>query len=128
VASGARRRALGLAAAAACGAAAAGCGGDGDGRASSAGAEPLGDRSAGSVVQFADCGDWNGGTRAERLATIAAIRGRLTPERSRTAASPLTDERAYTVFENACGQGIDSLRLYKLYVKVQGFAPLDPQR
>jgi hypothetical protein len=106
---------------------AAGCGG-GDERSASASqaakAQPVGEQSAGSVAQFADCGDWKRGTRAERYATIAVLRGRLTPERSKSAASPLSDDRAYEVFQNTCSQGIDSLRLYKLYVKVQGFAPL----
>jgi hypothetical protein len=101
----------------------AGCGGD-DSPSSSAGAEPVGRQSAGSVVQFADCGDWRRASRGERYATIAALRGRLTPDRSPNAASPLPDDEAYEVFQNTCAQGIDSLRLYKLYVKVQGFAPL----
>lgn len=101
-----------------------GCGGGDDAASPAAGAQPVGDRSAGSVVQFADCGDWRRGTKAERYATIRALRGRLTPDRSKTAASPLPDDRAYKVFQNTCSQGIDSLRLYKLYVKVQGFAPL----
>lgn len=102
----------------------AGCGGQDERASQAARAQPVGDKSAGSVVQFADCGDWRTATRDERYATIEALRGRLTPERSKTAASPLPDDRAYTVFQNACSQGIDSLRLYKLYVKVQGFAPL----
>lgn len=106
-------------------AAAGGCGGGAEQASSPAArAEPVGKRSAGSVVQFADCGDWRRATRFERYATIEALRGRLTPERSKTAASPLSDDRAYEVFQNTCAQGIDSLRLYKLYVKVQGFAPL----
>lgn len=110
----------------ACLAGSAGCGGEGE-TSSRAAAEPVGRQSAGSVVQFADCGDWRRASRDERFATIAALRGRLTPERSKTAASPLPDERAYEVFQNTCAQGIDSLRLYKLYVKVQGFAPLMPK-
>ena len=88
-------------------------------------AEPVGIESAGSVAQFADCDDWNGGTRAERMATIEEIRGQHTPQRSKTAASPLSDERAYAIFEKACAPDYaGSLRLYKLYVKAQGFSPL----
>lgn len=88
-------------------------------------AEPVGIESAGSVAQFADCDDWNGGTRAERFATIEEIRGQHTPQRSKTAASPLPDERAYEIFEKACAPDYaGSLRLYKLYVKAQGFSPL----
>lgn len=107
-------------------AAAAGCGEEASSGAPGARAEPVGDKSAGSVVQFADCGDWRRGTRAERYATIVALRGRLTPERSKTNASPLSDDRAYEAFQNTCAQGIDSLRLYKLYIRIQGFAPLTP--
>jgi hypothetical protein len=112
-------------------AAASGCGGDEEARspspaaASPAAAQPVGDESAGSVAQFADCGDWRGGTKAERFATIEVLRGQLTPQRSETAASPLSDERAYAVFQKACSPDYaESLRLYKLYVRVQGFAPL----
>jgi hypothetical protein len=101
---------------------AAGCGG-GDG-ASRAAALPVGDLSGGSVATFVDCGDWRGASRDERYATIEALRGRLTPELSKTNASPLADDRAYEVFQAACAHGPESLRLYKLYVRVQGFAPL----
>jgi hypothetical protein len=101
-------------------AALAGCGDDDDEP-----AKPVGKESAGSVVQFADCRDWRKGTVDERHATIDALRGQLTPERSKTAASPLSDDRAYAVFQKACAQDYAShLRLYKLYVRVQGFAPL----
>ena len=101
----------------------AGCGGD-DAK-ETAGAQPVGDISGGSVAQFADCGDWKGGSREERYATIKVLRGQLTPQLSKTAASPLSDDRAYEVFQNACSpEWADSLRLYKLYVKVQGFEPL----
>lgn len=107
--------------------AAAGCGGGDAARSASpaAAAKPVGDERAGSVAQFADCGDWRAGTRAERLATIEVLRGQLTPQRSRTAASPLSDERAYEIFQKACSPDYaESLRLYKLYVRAQGFAPL----
>jgi hypothetical protein len=88
-------------------------------------AKPVGDPSAGSVVQFADCGDWRRGSTAERVATIKELRGQLTPQTSRTAASPLADERAYEILDRACQfETAESLRLYKLYVRAQGFAPL----
>jgi hypothetical protein len=122
---------VGLAAALAAAALAAGCGGEDSEPAAHAApekakvAEPVGIESAGSVAQFADCDDWNGATRAERMATIEEIRGQHTPQRSTTAASPLSDERAYDIFEKACGPDYaGSLRLYKLYVKAQGFSPL----
>ena len=104
----------------------AGCGGGGgeEGPQASAGAKPVGDMSGGSVAQYANCGDWREGSEAERYATIRVLRGRLTPDSSKTAASPLADERAYEVFQDACAQGIDSLRLFKLYARVQAFEPL----
>ncbi len=109
-------------------AAAAGTGcGDDDPAASKAAspAKPVGKESAGSVVQFADCGDWRRGNRAERMATVVAIRGQLTPQRSRNAASPLPDDEAYTLLDDVCkDEALSSLRLYKLYVRMQGFAPL----
>jgi hypothetical protein len=108
---------------------AAGCGGD-DSAAPERPAKvvdinPVGIERAGSVAQYADCGDWKGGTRAERMATIADIRGQTTPQLSKTAASPLPDADAYAIFQKACSpEWADSLRLYKLYYRVQGFAPL----
>ena len=103
---------------------AAGCGGGGDASSPSA-VKPLGKESAGSVVQFADCGDWRAGSREERVATVLALRGQLTPQRSATAESPLPDDRAYALLDKACTPDFaKSLRLYKLYVKMQGFAPL----
>ena len=105
---------------------AAGCGRDERARSSATpAAKPVGQESAGSVAQFADCGDWREGTKAERLATVEVLRGHLTPQRSKSAASPLSDERAYELLDKACSPGYaESLRLYKLYVRMQGFAPL----
>jgi hypothetical protein len=101
----------------------AGCGDQGTPSGQSA--KPVGNPSAGSVVQFADCGDWRRGSTAERFATIKELRGQLTPQTSRTAASPLADERAYEILDRACRfETAESLRLYKLYVRAQGFAPL----
>ena len=103
----------------------AGCGDDPKPSSQSSGAKPVGKESAGSVVQFANCGDWRKGSPAERYATVRAIRGQLTPQLSKTAASPLPDERAYAMLQRTCSAGtLDSLRLYKLYVRMQGFAPL----
>ena len=101
----------------------AGCGDQGS--PSGRSAKPVGNPSAGSVVQFADCGDWRRGSTAERFATIKELRGQLTPQTSPTAASPLADERAYEILDRACRfETAESLRLYKLYVRAQGFAPL----
>ena len=104
--------------------AAAGCGED-EAQSPSAAAKPVGHESGGSTVTFANCGDWQRGSEAERYATVRALRGQLTPQRSRSAASPLPDERAFTAFNKTCATpGAESLRLYKLYVRMQGFAPL----
>jgi hypothetical protein len=102
----------------------AGCGSGGDSSRSPA-VKPVGEDTAGSVVQFADCGDWRAGSRAQRVVTVERLRGQLTPQRSKTAASPLPDARAYALIQKACAPAFaQSLRLYKLYVRMQGFAPL----
>ena len=89
-------------------------------------AQSVGERTAGSVVQFADCDDWRRGTKAERKATVLELRDQLTLQGSRSNASPLSDERAYAKLQKACTATdyAGSLRLYKLYVRAQGFAPL----
>ena len=109
-----------------------GCGGDDEPAspakppaAEEARAEPVGTSRAGSVTQFADCDDWRAGTPAERRATVVELRGQLTPQGSETAESPLSDGRAYQILQKACSPDYaGSLRLYKLYVRAQGFAPL----
>jgi hypothetical protein len=86
---------------------------------------PGGTNRAGSVAQLADCASWRSAGREERFAIIADIRGQHTPQRSKDARSPLPDEDAYDIFQRACKPDYaDTLRLYKLYVRVQGFAPL----
>ncbi len=78
---------------------------------------------AGSTAQFADCADWRRGTVAQRRVTITSIRDQLTPQRSETAESALSDDAAYRTFDKTCSSGIaDSLRLYKLYARAQAFA------
>ena len=89
-------------------------------------AQPVGKESAGSVTQFADCDDWRAGSPAERRATVVELRRQLTPQGSEDAKSPLADERAYEILQKACTPDFaGSLRLYKLYVRAQGFAPLN---
>jgi hypothetical protein len=106
-----------------------GCGASGDdGRgepARGAEAEGVGIVRAGSTAQFADCEDWRRGTVDQRYATIEDIRGQLTPQSSETAESDLSDESAYRVFQHSCANDFaDKMRLYKLYVRAQAFAPL----
>ena len=88
-------------------------------------AEPLGEELGGSVAQLAQCSDWNGGTEAEKLATIADIRAQVNREDSGVSAPPLTDEEAMEVFNNACSEEFaDGFRLYVVYARAAGFAPL----
>lgn len=83
---------------------------------------------AGSTAQFADCADWRRGTVHQRRVTITSIRDQLTPQRSATAESALSDDAAYRIFDKTCSSGIaNSLRLYKLYARAQTFAGLAPQ-
>ena len=105
------------------------CGADGDSSSRDQG-EPVDIRGVGlmrgnSTAQFANCGDWRLGSVERRYATIKDIRGQLTPQRSRTAESDLSDEAAYRVFQHACAAEFsDKLRLYKVYARAQAFAPL----
>ncbi len=81
--------------------------------------------SGNSTAQFANCRDWRRGSVEQRHATIDDIRGQLTPQRSRSAESDLSDQAAYKLFQHACAAKFsDKLRLYKLYAHAQGFAPL----
>lgn len=81
---------------------------------------------AGSTAQFADCAGWRRGTEEERRATITSLRDQLTPQRSVTAESALSDDAAYRMFDKTCSSGIaDNLRLYKLYARAQVFAPFE---
>ena len=117
--SAARSTALALAALAAL----AGCGDD-DGKSEPA-AKPAGKEIAGSVVQYADCKDWRRATVEERKATVVELRNTLTPQGDATPESSLDDDHAYEILQTSCSQSYaGSLRLYKLYVKAQGFAPL----
>ena len=78
---------------------------------------------AGSTAQFADCAGWRRGTVEQRRVTITSIRDQMTPQRSETAESALSDDAAYRTFDKTCSSGIaGSLRLYKLYARAQAFA------
>ena len=106
----------------------AGCGAGSDettsGKVKTENVEGIGLVRAGSTAQFADCADWRTGTVAQRRVTIASIRDQMTPQRSETAESALSDDAAYRTFDKTCSSGIaDSLRLYKLYARIQAFAP-----
>ena len=103
----------------------AGCGDEQEAGQEGSDVEGVGIVRAGSTAQFASCRDWRNGNDADRYATIEDIRGQLTPQDSETAASDLSDEAAYELFENSCANDwAASLRLYKLYARAQAFAGL----
>ena len=80
---------------------------------------------ANSTAQFASCRDWRRGSEDQRYATIADIRGQLTPQTATDPDSGLPDEAAYEIFEKVCANDYaTSLRLYKLYARAQAYAPL----
>lgn len=104
----------------------AGCGSDDEQPAPSAGAaEPLGEETAGSVAQLAQCRDWNRGDEAEKLATIADIRSQVNLQDSGFEAPPLSDEEAMELFDNGCAEPYaQGFRLYILYARGAAAAPL----
>ena len=108
----------------------AGCGSEDDEQAAAArsdgsAAEPLGEETAGSVAQLAQCRDWNRGNAAEKLATIEDIRSQVNLEDSGFDAPPLSDDEAMELFDNACAASYaQGFRLYILYARGASAAPL----
>jgi hypothetical protein len=101
----------------------AGCGGNAPSEPQ--GLSGVGPVSAGSQAQYADCEHWNSGTAEDKLATIADIRGQLTPQDSRNSDSGYPDEAALELFDRVCSYEFAAkLRLYKLYARAAAFAPL----
>lgn len=114
-------------AAAAVAAALAGVGcGTGEARSTTAAeAEPLGEETAGSVAQLAQCRDWTRGNETEKLATIADIRSQVNRPDSGFDAPPLTDAEAMELFDNSCAAPYaQGFRLYILYARGASAAPL----
>ena len=108
-----------------------GCGGSKDDQPTSAAtgkaapAEALGEDTAGSVAQLAQCRDWNRGDRAEKLATIEDIRNQVNRGDSGFDAPPLSDAEAMELFDNACEASYaQGFRLYILYARGAAAAPL----
>ena len=96
-----------------------------DAAASAAEAEPLGEETAGSVAQLAQCRDWNRGNEAEKLATIEDIRSQVNLQDSGFEAPPLSDDEAMELFNNACAASYaQGFRLYILYARGASAAPL----
>ena len=101
----------------------AGCGSESS--ADSGEAEPLGQDLGGSVAHLAQCSDWNAGSQAEKLATIADIRSQVNREDAGVSASSLTDEQAMEVLDNGCSNpGSDGFRLHIMYARAAAFEPL----
>ena len=88
-------------------------------------AEPVGQELGGSVAQLVQCRDWVVATEAEKLATIADIRGQVNREDAGVASSSLTDSEALEVFENGCDQvHAQGFRLHVMYARAAAFKPL----
>ena len=103
----------------------AGCGGDPEpADQAKREAKPVGQVLVGSVAQMAQCSDWNGGTRAQRVATIHDIRRQINLKDSAVQTPELSDDAAYEVLDNTCARDFaGSFRLYKLYARAASFAP-----
>ncbi|HEX6387924.1 MAG TPA: hypothetical protein VFZ89_00700 [Solirubrobacteraceae bacterium] len=103
----------------------AGCGAAEDDAALPPPAKPLGQQVGGSVAPLAQCSDWRGGARERKLATIADIRGQINRDDTGIKAPPLSDTEAMALFDNACRPSYAaSFRLYVLYARAAGYAPL----
>jgi len=98
------------------------CGGDSEPAAKKA--KPVGDVLAGSVAPLAQCKDWTGGDRDERLATIDEIRRQVNLKDSAVQTPELSDKAAYRVLDSICQRPYAAtFRLYKLYARADSFAP-----
>ena len=88
-------------------------------------AEPLGEILAGSVAPLVQCKDWVGGERIRKLATIDDIRNQVSRRDTGVSSPALSDEEALGLFDRACSNRYArSFRLYVLYARAAGFAPL----
>jgi hypothetical protein len=100
----------------------AGCGDDSAGERD---VKPLGELLAGSVAPLAQCKHWVGGSRERKLATIEDIRAQVSRRDTGIRAPALSDEEALGLFDRACANSYaQSFRLYVLYARAAGFAPL----
>jgi hypothetical protein len=89
------------------------------------GTEAVGQVVTGSVAPLAQCRDWNGANHEQKLATIDDVRNAINLKGTGIEAPPLTDEEALGVFNSACrADYAQGFRLYKLYARAAGFAPL----
>ena len=88
-------------------------------------AEPLGQKVGGSVATLVNCGDWAGGPRARKLATIADIRNQVSRDDTGIETPPLSDSEAMRLFDRECAKTYArGFRLYVMYARAAGWAPL----
>ena len=88
-------------------------------------AEPLGKKLGGSVATLVNCGDWSGGPRERKLATIADIRNQVNRDDTGIETPPLSDSEALRLFDRECANTYArSFRLYVMYARAAGWAPL----
>ena len=100
------------------------CGGGSDDGSAEKKAKPVGQMLAGSVAPTAQCRDWEGGTRPERLATIEDIREQINLKDSAVQTPELSDKAAYRILDTICARPYAAgFRLYKLYARADSFAP-----
>jgi hypothetical protein len=89
------------------------------------GTDAVGENLAGSVASLVECRDWNEGSPEQKLATIADVRSQINRQDAGISTPALTDEEAQQIFDNACKpEWAQGLRLYKVYARAAGFAPL----
>ena len=87
--------------------------------------KPLGKTIGGSVAPLANCGDWAGGARERKVATIADIRSQVSRDDTGVDAPPLSNSEAMRLFDRECSKSYArSFRLYVIYARAAGWAPL----
>jgi hypothetical protein len=88
-------------------------------------AEPLGKKLGGSVATLVSCGDWAGGPRDRKLATIADIRNQVNRDDTGIETPPLSNSEALRLFDRECAKSYArGFRLYVMYARAAGWAPL----
>lgn len=89
----------------------------------------MGEKLGGSVAQLANCRDWSGGSGDRKLATVADIRRQVNRDDTGIEAPPLSDREAMMLFDRECAKPYArSFRLYVLYARAAGWAPLLRER
>ena len=108
---------------AACALALGSCGGSSDGPAPVQGGVDLDTRDVGTLR----CSDWKEARPAERRRLLRVLRavtgGQVTGKGANGRGSVLSDDRAYSLFDNYCREHLArAFSLYKLYGQASGFA------